>query len=1219
MRKLVAFFALTQVGAFAQAGLGNITGTVVDSTGLVMPGVSVVLTQQSTQTKRSVTTNGSGVFELPSILPGQYTIAISARGFREKRLEGIDVNGFQQISLNQIRLELGGGPVAEVNVTAEQELVKDSGQRAETIQARQVSEMPNNGRNWATLLKVIPGSGATNDSAIQGREYGYYGYADFSVNGKTPTQNQVNLDGGSIVDHGSDGKVTVSPSLESIQEISVLTNNFTAEYGNRSGATINIITKSGSSKFHGVAFENLRNEDLNANSWSNNYNGLPRNTYRYNYFGANLGGPIKKDKLFFFYNFEDFHQNIPGSTAEVRVPTALERNGDFSQTLNTDGTKPLIYQPGTQYSGTPVPLPNNKIPVSAINPLGQAILNLYPSPNTPGTLTYNYIFQYQTKMPRLSQVGRVDWNISDSTRAYLRYSNDSGTNQDLGIYNTGANVPFNLMSQYRPDRAVSGDVTHTFSSTVVFEGLFGWSYDYVSVTPVDPSLVDKTKLNLGSLPTIFPAANNILPGINVGGTYPTFGFTRLPAFADANEYQGSGTLNWTRGTHTYKFGMQYSRNTKQEITAANDKGNYDFSAGRGTYDMNYGPANALTGAVSTYTQVSSIAQKNSILSSVQSFAQDTWRARRNLTFDYGVRFYHTPAEYEVNPAADNDAVFLPWKYDPSEAPRFYVPDPANSKLVIDPADPSHPQSAAASAALLYSIVPGSGNRLNGVYPLGSPEVGNSGLAGRRYLLAAPRGGFAWSPGGGKSVIRSGFGWAYNFNVIQDSVTPFNNGLTNNVSLVQTNFANIANPSTTNRIDPGSFGARDPSSGKTPAIYDYSLSFQRQLPFQLVFDAAYIGNIQRHQPVNFNLNAIAPGTEFLSQYVEPGNAGYNFAGPISGSNKGPALPGSNAENAIVMRPYLGLNTLNATANVANNTYNSLQASLNKRFGNGLMFQAAYTLAKLTTQQQNTGEFYRNWKDYAGYVSATNRLQTLAINYIYELPKFSDKLGWNNVFARTALDGWQFTHLLTFFSGLPYTPGQSYTSTQGGTQTGAGFNVQEANTSTNVNVNNVFMGTPDLAPRLTVQGNPNASNPAIGATHYDPATLGLPAIYPSADGTGPRQFLNGPGTFVNDMSIVKTFAIHESKRIELRANFYNTFNQVRRTQVNSSAQYKANGATFAQGFSLSNAPTQLAQRYLAGKPGASPVDVYNQYRTGVGYDNLTAVLPMRVIEFGLKFRF
>lgn len=306
---------------FGQAGLGSITGTVVDPSGAVVPAATIRLIATATQGVRSITTNESGLFTLPSVVPDRYQIVITATGFREKTLDNIAVSGFQQISLGQIALDVGQGATT-VTVTAEQQMVKDSAVRYDSIQARQVSEMPLMGRNWTGLIKAIPGANAIAKEGFNGREYGYYGYADFQVNGKDFRQTAVNLDGGGIVDHGSDGKTTVAPSLESIQEVAMLTNNFQAEYGTRSGVVVNVVTKSGTNEFHGTAWNYLRNEALNANTWQNNFTGAHRSKYRYDYFGGNLGGPVKKNKIFFFYNYEYFKQNTPGATSFSRVPTA---------------------------------------------------------------------------------------------------------------------------------------------------------------------------------------------------------------------------------------------------------------------------------------------------------------------------------------------------------------------------------------------------------------------------------------------------------------------------------------------------------------------------------------------------------------------------------------------------------------------------------------------------------------------------------------------------------------------------------------------------------------------------------------------------------------------------------------------------------------------------------------------------------------------------------
>ncbi len=369
---------------------------------------------------------------------GTTTLTIKATGFRDRQLDNLDVSAYQQVSLGKLPMDVGAGPVETVTVSANQDLVKDTAARMEAIEASNVHDIPLAGRNWVTLLKVVPGANAitsTNNSiAFNGREYTATGYADFRINGKPVGMTQVNLDGGSIVDQGSDAKTTVAPSAESIEEVSVLTNNFQAQYGYRGGNVINVITKSGTNTFHGMGFDDFRNEDLNANSWANNCvacgTALPRQKYRYNYVGGNFGGPIKKNKLFFFYNYENFVQTTPIASVQSRTPTDLERAGNFSQTINpSTGKQQILYEPGTQLTNgsTGIPFPGNIIPSSMINPLGTNIMKLFPEPNLTGSLTNNYNFVSQTTMPRWDTEGKVDYNISQNSRLSGRFTEDGGT------------------------------------------------------------------------------------------------------------------------------------------------------------------------------------------------------------------------------------------------------------------------------------------------------------------------------------------------------------------------------------------------------------------------------------------------------------------------------------------------------------------------------------------------------------------------------------------------------------------------------------------------------------------------------------------------------------------------------------------------------------------------------------------------------------------------
>jgi hypothetical protein len=1204
--------------AFAQSGLGSITGTLIDTTGGRLPGADIKVVEASTGATRTTTSNEAGLFNLPSVPPGTYTITISLNSFKTKQLDNITLNSFQKLSIGEVSLEVSVSPTDIVEVTAPRPTLDiDSGVRTETIGAQQVQNMPLQGRNWSTLLKVVPGANPTNRNAISGQEYSASGYGDYRINGKNPQQTQVSLDGGSLVDHGSDAKTTTAPSLESIEQVSILTNNFQAEYGNRGGTVINIVTKSGTNELRGALFDYIRNEALNAKSWQDNFQGNPKPIYRYNYLGGNVGGPIRRNKLFFFYNIEDFKQDIPGSTLTGRVPTALERNGDFSQTVNADGTRPVIYMPGTQFSGSPVLVPGNVIPANLINPYGKAIMNMFPLPNNPSDINNNYILQYQRSNPRYSNVAKVDWNISDATHTYVRYSDDEGTQVDRSISNTSGILPGSAVSRPRPDRSLAWNTTHTFGSSLVFDSLFAWSYDKVQWLPADAEGVSASKFGLNGLPAVFPVSDDILPAMTFG-TYPAMAFNRMPAFAKAHEFQGSATLTYARGTHIIKGGFQQIYNLKHEIDQSTNKGSYNFGTSASAFDMGYSPANILTGALSSFTQIAQVNYKRSIYQDTHAFIQDTWKVNRSLTLDYGLRFYHIPTEHNRNTDETLDAVFLPSHWDPAKAPRFYVPDPKNPSLIIDPANPNSPLPSNLANTLRYTIVPGSGDPLNGVVQLGKNGVSNSGIRDPQWLLVAPRGGFAWTLGESqRTVIRGGFGWAYNRNNIADTINRYENGLGGVSNLAQTSFSQIQGAGGVQPLAARNFGAQDETSNSVPTVYDYSLSVQRQLFSDLVVDVAYVGNSQRHQPATFDLNAVLPGTAFDPQYVAANNAGFNFAGPITASNPGP-LPGSRAMDPVVMRPYRGLGALLMTTNVANVQYDALQVNVSKRLSHSLAIDASYTLGRTKGQIDtisvngntvNLGLYNYNWRDYTGYSLNNDRRHVLNFSYIYELPHVAEALHMDNAVARGILDDWKFAHLLTIFSGANYSPT---------------FSIQQANTTSSlsaVNASLVLLGTPDLTPRVALNGDPNKASGDLGH-QFDPAALGVPGIFPAANGTGDRNFLQGRGSFANDISLTKQFRLPGRTRLELRTNVYNLFNNVRWLNVNSSITYKAKGATYADGFTVFNTPELNVARAQANGITDS-TQLFNQFRAGVGHvtlvDGSGDLQPPRIIEIGVALRF
>jgi len=292
------------------------------------------------------------------------------------------------------------------------------------------------------------------------------------------------------------------------------------------------------------------------------------------------------------------------------------------------------------------------------------------------------------------------------------------------------------------------------------------------------------------------------------------------------------------------------------------------------------------------------------------------------------------------------------------------------------------------------------------------------------------------------------------------------------------------------------------------------------------------------------------------------------------------------------------------NGGNLAYHSLQLSANKRFSHGLMFQASYTLSKLESGTESFGLYSYNWKDYTGGLAGGDggdRRHVLTVNYTFDIPSVAKVLHFDNAVGKAIFNDWRMGHLFTFVSG------QLATVTLGSIQ-------QAGSTASVAELQKLFLGTPDLDPRVQLTGDPNAGTSDF-AHYFDTSKFALPGSYPGYTGLGDRNYIRRPFSFANDMTLTKAFKIRESHAFELRAAFYNAFNQVRRPSVNTSIQYKANGRTFADGFTLFNTPEQLAAR----NANLTGTALYNQYRTGVGHMNLTDVNVMRVIEIGLKYRF
>jgi hypothetical protein len=362
---------------FAQVTSGTIFGSVKDSTGAVIPNAEVTATELSKGVARTTTSSAAGTFSLPNLPPGTYTVQVSAQGFQTLAKSGVILSVADNLNAGLFSLQVGT-VAASVTVTADSgqlQVQTDSGERSDLITSKQLESVATNGRNVLDYMRLVPGVAGVGQFGASGTG----GLDTYNINGTRANSHEFTLDGTSNVDTGNNGGTHVTINPDAISEVKVLTSNYQAAYGKASGGQISVVSAGGTNHIHGNAHYFHRNDGMNATGWYNNHNGIPKQLYRYNTEGIALGGPIKRDKLFWFFSTEHYQQLVPGGTNSYYVPTSLERQGDFSQSINSSGQPLTIFEPGTT-----TPFPGNKIPSTSLDAAMQSVMNLYVQPNVAG-------------------------------------------------------------------------------------------------------------------------------------------------------------------------------------------------------------------------------------------------------------------------------------------------------------------------------------------------------------------------------------------------------------------------------------------------------------------------------------------------------------------------------------------------------------------------------------------------------------------------------------------------------------------------------------------------------------------------------------------------------------------------------------------------------------------------------------------------------------------
>ena len=1214
----------------AQITTGTITGTIRDPQGGVIPGATVVLVSEARGTRSApAITNGRGDFVFPNVTADTYTIEVTMDGFKTLTRRGVSVSGADRVAVPALTLEIGGASET-VNVTAEAALVQSSsGERSFAISTEQIENLPINHGNFTSLTALTPGV-VSGGSSAGGTRLGGAG------------QNNIMMDGISAMDTGNNGQM-LSMNIESIAEVKILTQGYQAEYGRSSGLQITAVTKSGTNRFRGSVYDIQTDSDWNANSWVNVKNGDPKPVNKSKTLGYSIGGPVGKpggnNKLFFFYSHEYRPTNNAinnGNPIRLRVPTALERAGDFSQTRdNTGALFNLIRDAST---GLPCTATNTagcfhdggvlgRIPASRLYPLGMSILNRYPLPNI--TQAVNTTFNYEIRPPAVKQLTqqpavRLDYQMSTKLRVTGKYSGQRArplVTPGLIQGYTDVLTPYPFITNY----AVTAN--YTMSPTTFLEGTYGFIRNELTGGNENGILVNDSSNRLNGLagfPLLYPDAGTVneryyafevmedvkppfwdgkslnLPpvfgwGGRIGSAPPN---QRYPGWLNINRTQDVAvSLTKVAGRHTMKAGFYNNHSFKAQNTGAGGIANLTFQGyvnfGNDTnnaLDTGFGFANAATGVFTQYLQQSRFIEGSMIYNNTEFYLQDNWKVNSRLTLDYGLRFTRQQPQYDQFQQMSN---FFPDRWSMSQAPQLYVAgcsngatmcsgnarnamDPRTGKILTAP-------GASNTAAAIGTVIPGTGILTNGIRQAGD------GIVKTGYvwptMVFGPRFGLAYDLSGSQSVVfRAGGGWFYDrpdgntvFSIPGNPPISTSQDLRNGqLQTLGTGLSPIGVPA----LSIFQYNAQ------VPASVQWQTGVQLALPWSSALDVSYVGNHGYNRLGAFqagssvNLNAVDIGAAYLPQNQDP----------TLGSS---SVPGATAYTTNLLRSFRGLSTIAQQTTEFEDTYHSIQTNFNRRFRDGLQFGLNYTLSLSLTG--NTGLQKRLQHAPDGTISLRDdqdEYEALNKNLNLQRHLIKGNAVWDlpNIPARGAalgaigllLNDWQLSGIVTAGSGSHYDLSYSY-----------------QNNGANVNLT----GSPDYAARIVYVGDPGNGCTDDQYRQFNTSAVTGPT-YHSVGLESARNSMRGCPNKTVDLAIARNIRFGGTRQLQLRLDAFNAFNVAiingRQTQI----QYVS--------------PTNLTIRNSQTRPDGSLDPARLTPRTA-GFGAATSAQAMRRIQFMARLSF
>ena len=1126
---------------------GTVSGLVVDASSQVVPGATVSLTNDASGDGRTAVTDDRGAFTFRAVPPGSYTVRIDLSGFRALVQARNIVNASGRVDLGRLTLEVG--QLAEVvSVVAEGAAIETkNSDYSGLLTATQISQIQSRGRDVVNLLRLIPGVHYEADIEAMGDSFGSL---IPNIGGMRKHWNQVTVDGLNGNELSGTNRMNSSINLDAIAEVKVLLNTYKAEFGHSGGANIEIVSKSGGQTYQGSAYWYGRRDAWNANAWENNRSNLPKPKLHIDTPGFTLGGPVRipglydgKDakKLFFFYSFEAPQVKRPGPIRLYRMPTELERRGDFSQTFDANGRLMFVKDPASAAAcsvtaGGAGCFPGNVVPQNRIDANALALMRMMPLPNTSSANnSYNFQRQETSSNPRYNNLVRLDGRPSGNNTVWGSLRTWSSSQYGSEITAGPAKWGFFDGSYVSGDNSINGGWNRVFGTHGVNELSAGYrraTEGFGARSDGDMTKILKSTVgyNLGQFTDLNTLG--VIPQLTfglatTGTTSPDYTYdSRLGSTAYDYLVSVRDNLTLNRGRHTWKIGGHFEFMENNEARGGTWMGQYQFNNNANNpLNTNFAFSNMLLGVYQQYTETSRYGETHNRQIWSEFYGQDTWQATPRLTVDYGVRaLVYTPYWRPDQQVANFD----PATFNAAQAPRLYMPALVNgTRVALDP-----PTGQVLNQIYIGAYVPNSGNQANGMVLQTDSGVPR----GFRPVLAPqlePRVGFTWDlTGEGRMALHASAGLFHNARLGGGSSGNLRNPpyVTNPV-IPNNTMANTFVPGASLLLAPSTIEALE-TDYTTPSSYNWSAGLRRELGWGTSIDATYAGSAGRNLEMYYNLNPVPDGAKFDPANRDPGS-----------TNPAAVLPDN------FLRPYYGLGAIRVRGNSGTSDYHSLQVQVNRRYIRGVQFGGAYTLARARgLADEDPGNLSitlnRPRSFFYGELAQSNR-QSLVVNYSWDLSQERFK----NPVLHQVLDGWQISGENAFVTGdwapvvLTTSDNFDFTGGDGGTggDLGGGLRI--------------------VVPDMTCDPMAKTASPLTG--WFDTSCFARPSGRGDY-GDAPRNAVRKPGINNWNLALFKNVRLGGRRALQYRLEAYNVLNSVQFQDVDRTARFDPAGAQINANF-------------------------------------------------------